>query len=69
MIANNCKEKLEEISNIVSISGEILYNDCFITVGLKSDGTVVVIGDNVFGQCDAVENWDTVAVSPLHERK
>jgi len=26
------------------------------TVGLKSDGTAVAVGDNDYGQCD-VENW------------
>ena len=33
------------------------------TVGLKSDGTVVAVGDNNYGQCD-VDDWtDIVAVS------
>ena len=33
------------------------------TVGLKTDGTVVAVGDNDHGQCD-VSNWtDIVAVS------
>jgi len=26
-------------------------------VGLKSDGTVVAVGDNTYGQCD-VSGWD-----------
>ena len=31
------------------------------TVGLKSDGTVVVVGDNYFGQCN-VEEWTDIKV-------
>lgn len=29
---------------------------CAHTLGLKSDGTVVVVGDNKYGQCD-VNGW------------
>jgi NADH:ubiquinone oxidoreductase subunit len=29
---------------------------CAHTLGLKSDGTVVAVGDNEFGQCD-VSGW------------
>ncbi|WP_234813697.1 RCC1-like domain-containing protein, partial [Bacillus mycoides] len=29
---------------------------CAHTVGLKSDGTVVAVGDNEYGQCD-VDSW------------
>ncbi len=33
------------------------------TIGLKSDGTVVAVGDNKYGQCD-VSGWhDIVAVA------
>jgi alpha-tubulin suppressor-like RCC1 family protein len=33
------------------------------TIGLKSDGTVMAVGDNKFGQCD-VSGWrDMVAVA------
>lgn len=33
------------------------------TVGLKSDGTVVAVGDNKYGQCN-VSNWcDIVAIA------
>jgi hypothetical protein len=32
-------------------------------VGLKSDGTVVAVGNNAYGQCD-VEDWtDIVAIA------
>ena len=33
------------------------------TVGLKSDGTVVAVGNNYFGQCDVADWTDIVAVS------
>ena len=33
------------------------------TVGLKSDGTVVAVGDNDYGQCDVSDWTDIVAVS------
>ena len=33
------------------------------TVGLKSDGTVVAVGDNDYGQCDVSEWTDIVAIS------
>lgn len=33
------------------------------TVGLKSDGTVLVVGDNRYGQCDVSEWRDIVAIS------
>ncbi|WP_240986091.1 RCC1 domain-containing protein [Acididesulfobacillus acetoxydans] len=29
---------------------------CAHTIGLKSDGTVVAVGDNEYGQCD-VSDW------------
>ena len=33
------------------------------TVGLKSDGTVVAVGGNHYGQCDVADWTDIVAVS------
>jgi alpha-tubulin suppressor-like RCC1 family protein/tetratricopeptide (TPR) repeat protein len=46
-------------SDIVSISAGFLD----YTVGLKSDGTVVAVGNNGFGQCD-VSGWsDIVSIS------
>ena len=33
------------------------------TVGLKSDGTVVAVGDNDDGQCEVADWTDIVAVS------
>ena len=45
-------------SNIIAISAGAGH-----TVGLKSDGTVVAVGSNAYGQCD-VEDWtDIVAIS------
>jgi tetratricopeptide (TPR) repeat protein len=41
-----------------SLSGGYLY-----TVGLKSDGTVVAVGDNYYGQCDVSDWTDIVAIS------
>ncbi|RED52826.1 Regulator of Chromosome Condensation (RCC1) repeat protein [Cohnella lupini] len=32
------------------------------TVGLKSDGTVVAVGDNEYGQCD-VSGWRGIRLS------
>ncbi|MEH7753854.1 RCC1 domain-containing protein, partial [Bacillus toyonensis] len=32
---------------------------CAHTVGLKSDGTVVAVGNNEFGQCD-VGSWSGI---------
>ena len=34
------------------------------TVGLKSDGTVVAVGDNYSGQCD-VDSWKNIK---LHKK-
>ena len=33
------------------------------TVGLKADGTVVAVGENVYGQCNVSDWKDIVAVS------
>lgn len=48
---------MEQISPSRSIS--VYYH----TVGLKSDGTVVAVGDNKYGQCDVSEWTDIVAVA------
>ncbi|WP_242295075.1 RCC1 domain-containing protein, partial [Bacillus cereus group sp. BfR-BA-01381] len=32
---------------------------CAHTVGLKSDGTVVAVGENTYGQCD-VSSWRNI---------
>ncbi len=49
----------------VTLSGvsEALSAGVYHTVGLKSDGTVVAVGDNLYGQCN-VSGWtDIVALS------
>ena len=48
---------MEQISPSRSIS--VYYH----TVGLKSDGTVVAVGDNKYGQCDVSEWTDIVAIA------
>ena len=45
-------------TDIVSVSA----GDCH-TVGLRSDGTVVATGYNVYGQCDVTDWMDIIAVS------
>ena len=42
---------------------ETVSAGCWHTVGLKSDGTVVAVGDNDDDQCDAADWRDIVAVS------
>ena len=34
------------------------------TVGLKSDGTVVAVGDNYYGQCD-VSGWKNIMMPKI----
>ena len=51
---------------LISISYLILYTVSASnehTIGLKSDGTVVAVGYNYWGQCDITEWKDIVAVS------
>ncbi|HAU32859.1 MAG TPA: beta-lactamase, partial [Lysinibacillus sp.] len=35
---------------------------CAHTLGLQSDGTVVVVGENEYGQCD-VNGWQDIQVN------
>lgn len=45
-------------------AGRIICADWHNTYGLKSDGTVIAVGNNEDGQCN-VENWDNImAISP-----
>ena len=57
----------EDWSNIIAIAAGGGHNNPSYgnghTVGLKSDGTVVAVGDNTFGQCN-VDGWtDIVAIA------
>ena len=64
---NEIADKQDEWTNVVSIStggssGRSTLGKGHI-VGLRSDGTVVAVGDNSFGQCN-VEEWrDIIAIS------
>lgn len=59
------KDEWKDVVNI-SASGGGRNSDCRgkgHTVGLKSDGTVVAIGDNTYGQCDVSEWSDIVKIA------
>lgn len=59
------KDEWKDVVNI-SASGGGGNSDCRgkgHTVGLKSDGTVVAVGDNDYGQCDVSEWSDIVKVA------
>lgn len=66
-LLNEIADKQDEWTNVVSIStggssGRSTLGKGHI-VGLRSDGTVVAVGDNSFGQCN-VEEWrDIIAIS------
>ena len=77
-ICPSCGEVLRDIAKFCDLCGEKLPAERIVTVkrtvqggvsagkdytvGLKSDGTVVAVGDNRFGQCD-VSGWtDVVAI-------
>ena len=57
----------EDWSNIIAIAAGGGHNGSKDgnghTVGLKSDGTVVAVGDNTFGQCNVDEWTDIVAIA------
>ena len=57
---------LQEGTNFGQVSGVSSWTNItqvacgqFVTVGLKSDGTVVAAGDNTLGQCD-VASWTNI---------
>ena len=56
----NSGEKVKDL--IIKIANKISAGDCH-TVGLKSDGTVVAVGDNGHGQCNVSDWTDIVAIS------
>ncbi len=58
----DAKERSFELWN--TVAGNTVSAGGFSTVGLKSDGTVVAVGNNYGGMLDEVSNWtDIVAVS------
>ena len=53
---------IQYLETVKAMAGSVAAGD-WHTVGLKSDGTVVAVGDNEYGQCD-VGGWkDIVAVA------
>ncbi len=50
-------EKMELISK--EFCKDTMALGCRHTLGLKSDGTVIAVGDNKYGQCD-VSGWHDV---------
>ena len=58
----NHKDEWREVVNITASGGEKGYRGGGHTVGLKSDGTLVAVGDNTYGQCDFgdTEKWSDI---------
>ena len=62
--AKNYDGKEEMLRNICSVADrETISAGDMYTVGLKSDGTVVAVGSNYYGQCDVSDWSDIVAIS------
>lgn len=61
MVADGYKDSDDILDQL--ISRERVSSGRYHTVGLKSDGTVVAVGDNTFGQCNVSDWTDIVAVS------
>ncbi len=53
------RESWKDVVAIAAGGGSGNFHGDGHTVGLKSDGTVVAVGDNTFGQCD-VSSWQNV---------
>ena len=58
----DAKERAEELWEGIAVRNTISAGDDH-TVGLKSDGTVVAVGSNRYGQCDVSQWRDNVAVN------
>lgn len=58
----NRKKEWKDVINISASGGEKGFRGGGHTVGLKSDGTLVAVGDNSFGQCDFsdTEKWSDI---------
>lgn len=56
------KDKWKDVVNISAGGGEKNMKGTGHTVGLKSDGTLVAVGDNSYGQCDFsdTEKWSDI---------
>ena len=56
------KDDWKDVVNIAASGGEKNYTGGGHTVGLKSDGTLVAVGDNRYGQCDFsdTEKWSDI---------
>ncbi len=65
MKADGYKDSEEYLEYLMEVSGarEILSAGGYHTVGLKSDGTVVAVGENSKGRCNVFDWEDIVAVS------
>lgn len=61
-LSNEQKEEWKDVVNISASGGQKLGRGGGHTVGLKSDGTLVAVGDNSFGQCDFsdTEKWSDI---------
>jgi alpha-tubulin suppressor-like RCC1 family protein len=51
-----CRKAIAKFQNCIVISEEL-------TLGLKSDGTVVAVGDNKYGRCDTKSWQDIIAIA------
>ncbi len=56
------KDTWKDVVNIAASGGEKDHTGSGHTVGLKSDGTLVAVGDNTYGQCDFsdTEKWSDI---------
>lgn len=58
-IASEIKQKREKIAIVQNVLARGNYH----TVGVKSDGSVIAVGDNKFGQCNVSSWYDIIAVA------
>lgn len=53
LAAFNAKYKIKKYKNCISAGN-------FHSMGVKSNGSVVAVGENDYGQCDDVKNWSAI---------
>ena len=58
----DAQQRSRELWDAIAVR-ETVSAGAFYAVGLKSDGTVVAVGDNEYGKCDVSDWQDIVAVS------